>query len=609
MQLVLINTFQDVPEGSQPSVHQIPTPGTENKRPPRYEPLVLNFWSIRAASLFMILLGIVLQIGLFLSETRNGFPVPAEKVLSLVSTHFLASFFSSLFAVPLAYFWTQADWLLRWYQPYVTLSQGGAPASRSILLDYIALGKLNTIYHSWTYRHYLITTSGLIGLSVILLQPLAGSLLQVRKVPHLSDSTALLMGTIGLSPNIDNLNGFLASAGFALASVYNNQVDPPFVHDDWAAGEFQAQPGAYLNGTLAVTTTAIQTGLNCASPSSLNLTTNADGSHIALATFSDGCSASNVFNPSGGIEQFSVFNVNSCGTSGLDVKFQPVVFWFYLNSSSPQVASVYCSPTMNVFTVETSMNLTTASLGDCTIIDSVQDTNNVTGSPQYGRPYNGQVPTTLSFVVFGSVQDPYVSSRALAVNLVLPDAIYRYASRQPGGPLSVFQDQYGFLNATENIYASILISTRYLSIAAQINYFLTGNSTTPAQLTTETPRLFVQTLPAFILSSLMIAIGFVGFGVHYLHRRARRRLWLTSPPGSIGAIVSLTSRSGFGQFLLPYDDERKMQERLGGLTFCIDERTGAIVAEEDFGAVESSDEVALLARQRSYGMESWTDKL
>ncbi|KAF8443930.1 hypothetical protein L210DRAFT_1002698 [Boletus edulis BED1] len=582
---------------SEPSVHQIPTPGTENKRPPRYEPLELNFWSIRAASLFMILLGIVLQIGLFLSETRNGFPVPTEKVLSLVSTHFLASFFSSLFA------------------PYVTLSQGGAPASRSILLDYVSLpisdtkcllsNKLNTIYHSWIYRHSLITTSGLIGLSVILLQPLAGSLLQVRKVPHLSDSTALLMGTIGLSPNIDNLNGFLASAGVSVSrrgganllilAVYNNQVDPPFVHDDWAAGEFQAQPGAYLNGTLAVTTTAIQTGLNCASPSSLNLTTNADGSHIALATFSDGCSASNVSNPSGGIEQFSVFNVNSCGASGLDVKFQPVVFWFYPNSSSPQVASVYCSPTMNVFTVETSMNLTTASLGDCTIIEPVQSTNNVTGSPQYGRPYNG--------VVFGSVQDPYVSSRALAVNLVLPDAIYRYASRQPGGPLSVFQDPYGFLNATENIY------TRYLSIAAQINYFLTGNSTTPAQLTTETPRLFIQTLPAFILSSLMIAIGFVGFGVHYLHRRARRRLWLTSPPGSIGAIVSLTSRSGFGQFLLPYDDERKMQERLSGLTFCIDERTGAIVAEEDFGAVESSDEVALLARQRSYGTESWTDKL
>jgi len=384
----------------------------------------------------------------------------------------------------------------------------------------------------------------------------------------------------------------LASSGFALASVYNNQIDPPFVHDEWAAGEFQAQPGAYLNGTLAVNTTAIQTDANCASPSSLNVTTNADGSHSALATFSGGCSASNVFNPSGGTEQFSVVNVSSCGASGLDVKFQPVVFWFYLNSSTPQVASVYCSPTMNVFTVETSMNLTTASLGPCTIIEPAQGTNNVTGSPQNGRPYNG--------VVFESIQDPYISSRALAVNFGLPDAIHRYASRQPGGPLSVFQDPYGFLNATDNIY------TQYLAIAAQINYFLKDNSTIPAQLTTEIPRLFVEALPALILSPLMIAIGFIGFGVHYLHRRARRGLWLTSPPGSIGAIVSLTSRSGFGQLLLPYDDERRMQERLGGLTFRIDERTGAIVAEEDFGAVGSSDGVALLAHQiqRPYGDDS-----
>lgn len=99
----------------------------------------------------------------------------------------------------------------------------------------------------------------------------------------------------------------------------------------------------------------------------------------------------------------------------------------------------------------------------------------------------------------------------------------------------------------------------------------------------------------------MIIIGIVGLVVHYLHRRARRTLWLTSPPGSIAAIVSLTSRSGFGELLLPYDDERRMQDSLAGLTFCLDQRTGAIVAEEDFGAAEGADGVALLGRKRPYG--------
>lgn len=98
----------------------------------------------------------------------------------------------------------------------------------------------------------------------------------------------------------------------------------------------------------------------------------------------------------------------------------------------------------------------------------------------------------------------------------------------------------------------------------------------------------------------MIIIGIVGFVVHYLHGRARRTLWLTSPPGSIAAIVSLTSRSGFGELLLPYDDERRMQDNLAGLTFCLDRRTGAVVAEEDFGPAEYADGVALLGRRRPY---------
>ncbi|KAF8553065.1 hypothetical protein OG21DRAFT_1485715 [Imleria badia] len=582
----------------QPSVHQIPTPGIENTRPPRYEPLVLNFWIVRVVALLMIFLGITLQVVLFLSETRNGFAVPTNSVFSFASTQFLTSFFPTLLVVPIAHFWTSADWLLRWYQPYVALSEGKEPATRSILLDYVGLkyyphfcaqskhtemvhSPVGLLYQSLMNKHYLINVSALITLSILLLQPLAGSLLQVRQIPHTTDADALVMSTVGLSPGIDNLDGFLASSGFALASVYDNQMDPPFVHGIWAAAPFQAPPSSYLNGTLAVNITAIQTEVNCASPTSLDVT-NVDGSYTASATFPSGCSATNVFSPSNGTQQFSVVNANSCASAGLNVEFQPVVFWFFLNASSPQVASVYCNPTMNVFTVQTSMNLTTASLGPCTIIEPAGGTNNVTGSPQNGRPYNG--------VVFNASDNAYISLRAQSLNFGLPDAIYRYASRQPGGPLTVFQTDYGFLNATTAIY------TQYLAVAAQVNYFVASNSTTPAKLTSEIPRLFVEPLPALFLSPLMLVIGFVGFGVHFLHRRARRNLWLTSPPGSIGAIVSLTSRSGFGQLLLPYDDEQRMQNNLDGLTFYIDRRTGAIVAEEDFGAAECADGVALLGR-------------
>jgi len=61
-----------------------------------------------------------------------------------------------MLVVPLAYFWTTADWNVRWLQvttcflarwatsltllqPYITLAEGNQPASKSILLDYVSV--------------------------------------------------------------------------------------------------------------------------------------------------------------------------------------------------------------------------------------------------------------------------------------------------------------------------------------------------------------------------------------------------------------------------------------------------------------------------------------
>ena len=49
--------------------------------------------------------------------------------------------------------------------------------------------QLSILYNSLSYKHYLVTVSALIALSVILLQPLAGALLQVRQVPHVVGSS------------------------------------------------------------------------------------------------------------------------------------------------------------------------------------------------------------------------------------------------------------------------------------------------------------------------------------------------------------------------------------------------------------------------------------
>ncbi|KAG1748155.1 hypothetical protein EDB19DRAFT_1905206 [Suillus lakei] len=565
----------------QDSVHNIPTPGTEVHRPKRYEPIVLNIYIVGGIALLMICLGIALEIALRLSDRSNGFSVPAKNVITFVSTQFLTSFVPTLLVVPLAYFWAVADWMLRWYQPYVTLSEGNAPAARSILLDYIALNRLTTLYHSLKHRHWLINVSTLTALSVVFMQPLAGSLFQLRQVSYTSATTATSMRSVGLSPVIDQLTSFLASAGYVDAAVYNNLQDPPFVHGVWSAAPFTAPPGSILNGTLAVNTTAIQTHVNCIQPTSFTTTNLSSSSFVLEATF-------------------SATSASTCAPSYQDQNFQPVFFWYYhlSDNGDAQGTAVFCQPSIAIFIVSTTMDLNDGSMGNCIIVEPFEYTNNVTGSPLNGEAFNG--------VMFDANTNPYITARALAINSGVPGAIYRSASQQPDGPQSVFDDPYGFLNATTKIY------TQHLSVAAQTIYFLPDNETISAQLTSDISRLFIETLPAHLLSVLFICIGIASLIVHILHKRSRRNLWLTSPPGSIAAIVSLTSRSGFGDLLLPYDNVSRMKSNLAGLTFRLDKRTGAIVAEEDFGVSNignTSDNTALLGSKRGYSVTLGVDDL
>ena len=72
----------------------------------------------------------------------------------------------------------------------------------------------------------------------------------------------------------------------------------------------------------------------------------------------------------------------------------------------------------------------------------------------------------------------------------------------------------------------------------------------------------------------------MGTAIHLWHRHVRRNLYLTAHPGSIASIIALTSHSGFGELLYPYDDKAAMRRKLANLRFSLDKRTGAIIADE-----------------------------
>lgn len=118
-------------------------------------------------------------------------------------------------------------------------------------------------------------------------------------------------------------------------------------------------------------------------------------------------------------------------------------------------------------------------------------------------------------------------------------------------------------------------------------------------------------LSGHALAAVLLVIGIIGITVHVIHYRQRRNLRLTSPPGSIAAVVSLTSRSGFGDLLVPYDDERSIKQKLSGLRFRLDRRTGAILAEDDgsVGFKQGPDDamMSLLGQQRYQGGSSVPD--
>jgi hypothetical protein len=109
------------------------------------------------------------------------------------------------------------------------------------------------------------------------------------------------------------------------------------------------------------------------------------------ATFSDTCNGSLSLNPSDGPDQFSVTAASTCAPSNQDLDFQPVFFWFYhvTESGDSQGTAVFCQPSIAIFVVQTSMAMSDGSLGNCTIVEPFNATNNVTGSPLNGAAYNG----------------------------------------------------------------------------------------------------------------------------------------------------------------------------------------------------------------------------
>ncbi|KAF8966175.1 hypothetical protein BDZ97DRAFT_1809872 [Flammula alnicola] len=558
------------------STHMIPSPGSEGKSPKLFNPLIMRLSVVIGIPLLMLILGIGLEVAIFISNHNNGFKVPVNNVFNIfgnVSAQFLASFFPTLLIMPFAFAWRELDWNIRWYQPYIVLQKGNAPAEESLLLDYISLGPLLALFRALQYKHRIVFWSSLTAILTYAFQPLAGSIFQIRQADQTDTATVTSIKSIGLSQDsITDLNGFVAAAGYTDASaVLNNLGDPPFVSNGWATAEVLFPANPFLNGTLTVTTSGIQTTVNCSNPSEAPTLTAIGNDGLNLSSKSvDGCQHSLSFDPSVSTLQYGVDAVPCPGNAAsLDVGLRPVMFWFFnirSDNNAQEVKTVFCSPTIAAFEVQAVANLNDGSLKNVTKVGPYKQDNNVFGVPQNGNAFNA--------VIFDNNTNPFIQARAVATNSIVPGAIFHAAARLPNGPQSTFDLPNGFLDLTSTFY------TRHLSVSAKSVYFVDQNTTLTGSVVSLVPRLQIDPLPAHVLALTLIMTGVIGVFLHVRHRAQRRRLLLATPPGSIASVVALTSRSGFGELLLPYDDELTLEKKLDGLRFRLDRRTGAILADD-----------------------------
>jgi hypothetical protein len=129
------------------------------------------------------------------------------------------------------------------------------------------------IYKTLKFKHYIIFISTLIAVTTYIFQPLGKSVnhtynnwrlnsIQLDLFsrfnsgpipnvgvyasvddfrdadPPFSATSVISLKTLGLSPDVNDLSGFAAAAGYAEAAVFQGLSDPPFVQGDWATAEF-----------------------------------------------------------------------------------------------------------------------------------------------------------------------------------------------------------------------------------------------------------------------------------------------------------------------------------------------------------------------------------
>ncbi|TFK47572.1 hypothetical protein OE88DRAFT_1665776 [Heliocybe sulcata] len=544
-------------------------------------PVPLRPWFWVTFIIGMLVLAIVLEVMLRVTNDRNGWPVHGAFSSQAGVMHYFYTLPPVAVAMFLVAMWAWTDVEIKKMQPYVDLVHGDAPAHRSVLLDYTRTNNFIVWMRAAANKHYIVALASLMAITSLALQPLGAALLTVRDT-WLATPDQTLNNTAALGLNLDDqfwdVTSFLTAAGYASASVLYNLGDPMFIQDGYTVAPFELPTYIATNGTVYANTTAILSDPGCQPPAhNLDMVHNLNNDTWTITADEPGCPYT--WNVAKVAE--NLFGVAPCPDTGDGTPdyLRRVLFWYF--TYQPANASItFCQPTVSLWNVNVNVDLASGNLTSVTTLSPfhVNQGNfsafagNITGSPLNGKAYNG-----IAYNLTGP--DPFTVARVNATQLTLPAAVFQSADQT--GLEGVFQSN-GFVGLTNTVYRM------YLALVAKKVYFLPDNEPITVQVKTVERRLWLSDVAVHLLATALILLAFFGTIVQLLHRGDRANLKLAHQPGTIASAVVVGAQTNMGVLLAGRQRKEDIVQALRDKRFRINTRTMKIVMEGEEGYDEAA---------------------
>ncbi|KXN84108.1 hypothetical protein AN958_00433 [Leucoagaricus sp. SymC.cos] len=545
-----------------------------NSVDPKWLPLPLRPWFWIPFVVLLVLGAIGLEVALHFSKKNQGWKSSGDIGNTENALHYVYTLPPVIVATILVAMWTWTDIEIKKMQPYVDLVHGDSPPHRSLLLDYTRDNNFLVWTRAAANKHYLVALASLMALLALAFQPLAAALLAVRDTwlpqPSVSITNQFAVG-LNQNDQFSDLTSFLTASGYAGASILYNLGDPPFIHQGYTVGAFDLPSFVANNGSVIANTTAVKSMPNC-QPASIIMNQTATG-WDNLATFND-CTLS--WSVDHNASTLFGMNTPNCVTQ-VPPQFSSIMFWFFTyDTQPPQASATFCSPTLELWEVTATADISTGNLTDVKELRPFSSASNfsslaanVTGEPLNGRAYNG-----IRFNLTNP--DEFVARRLEALQLQLPAAVFQAAVQSREGVIGSF-DANKFVNLATRVYTS------YLALVASTVYFLPHQESFEVEVRYFQKRVWLSDVAVHLLTTAMLLLAFFATLVQLFHRYDRRQLRLKHVPGTIASAVSIGAQTGMGELLASRQRAEEIDHILRDKRFRIDPRTMKIIMEGEEG--------------------------